>query len=387
MDGQGLQADQGEKRAPVLTLPDGDMVSLRRQLADAYLEISKLRRTVADQARLLRHLAPETHPAAPSLNCVYSLFSLAHYHEKSWPHHWNRLLPSLAGMGTMPAPEITPVVWARHLATRRAEVHKFGSGPCDHTLNVELARLKAMLNWAVTNQMIQFNPLASVKRLKTKSIRDTKLTPMDIDQLLVEAEQLRDRRSQPWDDDGMRSKMLQAAALVWHDSMMRFAEGRFLRWSLIQQNGDYTVPREVTKSDAGERTVALTERTLEAINLLPRHPRSDYVFCNPETGKPLGKTTLWRWFRWTCANSRLDAKASPRDKRIVPHHLRHAGATAADAAGVRPGALQTVLGHAGPSATARYIHRDRLDSAHHVGEAMSGLTPRTRKSMPPHRKR
>jgi len=268
------------------------------------------------------------------------------------------------------------VVWARHLATRRSEVHLFGSRPSDHTLNVELGRLKQLLNWCVENQMIPFNPLQTAKRIKTRSIRETKLAPKDVEQLLVEAESLTDRRSYPWEDDGMRSKMLQAAALVWHDSMLRYSEGRFLRRSLIQPNGDYTVPRDVTKSDAGERTVTLTPRTLEAIAAVPRHPTSDYVFVNMKTGRPLGKTTLWRWYRWTCANGRLDAKAAPRDKRLCPHHLRHAGATAADAAGVRPGALQTVLGHAGPAATARYIHREGIESAHHVAEKMGALAPR-----------
>ena len=132
---------------------------LRSQLAAAWSEIQTLRRTVAHQARLLEHLHPETHPAAPSLNCVYWQFSLAHCHEKSWAHHWDRLMPTLRGLGTMPASEITTVVWMRHLAARRAEIHRFGSPPSDQTLNVELGRLKHMLSWAVEQHMIQFNPL------------------------------------------------------------------------------------------------------------------------------------------------------------------------------------------------------------------------------------
>lgn len=364
----------------------GECARLRASLAEAWAEIRLLRRAAANQGRLISHLHPETHPAAPSVNCVYSLYSLAHYHEKSWPHHWDRLLPSLRGLGTMPAPEVNTIAWTRHLATRRAEIHRFGSTPSDHTLNVELGRLKQMLSWAVENQIIQFNPLQAAKRIKTRSIRETRLSLADIDELLMEAESLRDRRSQPWDDDGMRSKMLTAAALLWHDSMLRFREGRFLRRSLIQPNGDYAIPRETTKSDAGERTVTLTPRTLDAIAAIPAHPKSDYVFVNMQTGRPLGKTTLWRWFRWTCSRTRLDAKAAPRDKRITPHHLRHAGATAADAAGVRPGALQTVLGHAGPAATARYIHREGIESAHHVADKMAELADDRPKRKPPRRK-
>lgn len=349
---------------------------LRAQLAEAWAEIKTLRRTVAHQARLLEHLAPETHPAAPSVNCVYWLFSEARRHERSWRLHWQRLQPSLRGLGTIPAPEVTPVVWARHLAARRHEEQRGGGTPSDVTLNIELARLKAMIDWAVGMRMIQFNPLRAAKPLKTKSQRDTRLTPDDIDRLLIEAEELRDRRLSEGDDDGLRSKLLQASALCWFDSMMRVKEARHLRRSLIQPNGDYRIARDDTKTDAGERTVTLTPRTLEAIRAIPVHPESDYVFVNPNTGKVLSYHTLRRWFRWTVKGARLDAKASKRDRRIVQHHIRHAGATAADAAGVHPRALQQVLGHASIKTTETYVHRDGDESAHHVAEKMGALSPR-----------
>lgn len=347
---------------------------LRSQLAAAWAEVKALRRTVAHQARLLEHLHSETHPAAPSVNAVYWAFSLSHETEPSWYEHWLKLQPSLRGLGTLPAPEVTPVVWARHRAQRKHEYHRMGRPPCDHTLNCELARLKSMLSWAAANQMIAFNPLQTAKRVKTKSQRETRLTPADIDQLLVEAEDLRDRRVREGDDDGTRSKMLQAAVLIWHDSMLRPDEARHIRRGLIQANGDYAIPREHTKTDAGERIVTLTPRTLEAIAKVPEHPASDYLFTNPRTGKLLDKSTLWRWFRWTAKNARLDAKAAPRDRRVVPYHLRHAGATAADAAGVRIGALSTTMGHASTAVTATYVHRDKAESARLVSEAIQLAT-------------
>jgi len=353
-----------------------DVSRLRLQLAQAWAEIKMLRRTVAHQARLLENLASETHPAAPSVNTVYSLFSEARRHERSWRLHWQRLLPSLRGLGTMPAPEITPVVWTRHLSARRHEEQRGGGTPSEITLNIELARLKGMLDWAVENRMIEFNPLRAARRIKVRDQRETALGPADIDQLLIEAEQLRDERLAEGDDDGLRSKMLQAAVLLWHDTMMRPKEARYIRRSLIQPNGDYRIPRQDTKTDAGERTVTLTERTLEAVNAIPVHPDSDYVFTNPNTGKLLSYHTLRRWFRWTCKTSRMDAKAAPRDGRITPHMLRHSGATTADAAGVRTGALSKVLGHTDTRPTARYIHSDGIESAHHVAEAMERRPPK-----------
>jgi site-specific recombinase XerD len=353
---------------------------LRRQLDSAWAEIKELRRTVAHQARLLQNLASETHPAAPSVNAVYWLFSDSRRHERSWRLHWQRLQPSLRGLGTVPAPEVTPIAWNRHVSARRHEEQRGGGTPSDITLNIELARLKAMLDWAVENRMIDFNPLRAAKRIKTRDQRETRLTPDDIDRILIEAESLRDQRLAEEDDDGCRSKMLQASALCWFDSMMRVSEARHIRRSLIQPNGDYRIPRDHTKTDAGERTVTLTARTLEAIKAIPVHPKSDYVFVNQHTGKLLSYHTIRRWFRWACERGRLDAKAAPRDRRIVIHHVRHAGATAADAAGVRPGALSTVLGHTDSRATARYIHREGVESAHHVAELMERRPPRrTRK--------
>jgi integrase/recombinase XerD len=243
-----------------------------------------------------------------------------------------------------------------------------------------------MLSWAVENKMLDFTPLAPAKRAKTRDRRETKLSPADIDQLLVEAEQLRDHRLAEEDDDGTRSRMLQAVTLLCHDTMMRPKEARHLRRSQIQPNGDYRIPREDTKTDAGERTVTLTARTLEAIAAVPVHPDSDYVFTNPQTGKLLSYHTIRRWFRWTCKNARLDAKAAPRDKRLTPHMLRHAGATTADAAGVRPGALQTVLGHADLRSSARYIHREGVESAHHVAEKLAGLAHGVKKRKGPQKK-
>lgn len=349
-------------------------IALRKQLNVAWAEIKELRRTVAHQARLLTNLHSETHPAAPSLNCVYWLFSLSHEHMTSWKEHRNRLLPTLSGVGTMLAPDVTPATWVRHLAARRQQAQRGGGTPCDHTLNIELGRAKGMLDWAVENQMITFNPLRAARYAKTVSRRETNLKPYDVDRLLEAAEDFADKRLCDGDDDGSRSAMLRAVILCWFDSMLRFDEGRHLRRDMIEEDGSYPVMRAETKTDAGARTVTLTPRTLEAIRAVPIHPATNHVFVNMAKGTMIGQTTMRGWFRWACEHGRLDARAAPKDKRIVPHHLRHACATAADAAGARPGALQLTLGHANIGATERYLHRDKAESARHVAEKIVEAT-------------
>lgn len=367
--------------APWVTSAVGvvEATRLRAQLVEAWSEIKALRRTVAHQARLLSTLAAETHPAAPSLNACYWLFSLANEHTPSWPTHRNRLLPSLRGLGTLPAPEVTPLAWARHLAARRHEQQRGGGTPCAHTTNIELGRLKGLLDWSVANQMIAFNPLTSAGYEKTTSRRETDLRPADIDRLLEEAAQLRDRRREDYDDDGSRAAMLRAFVLCCFDSMLRFNEARHLRRDMIEVDGSYPVARAHTKTDAGARTIVLTPRTLDAIRAVPVHPATHLVFINLAKGTLIGEGTLRTWFRWAVEKGRLDARAALRDGRIVVHHLRHAGATAADAAGVRPGALQVTLGHTTTRHMERYLHRDGVESARHVAEIMAGVARAVRR--------
>lgn len=347
---------------------------MRIALTEAHAEAKELRHTVAAQGRLLALLAPETHPAAPSLNCAYWLFSLAHEHTPSWKEHRNRLLPSLRGMGTILAPDITPLAWTRHVAVRRREEQRGGGNPCAHTLNIELGRLKGLLDWSAESGIIAFNPLRPAKYTRTVSRRETALKPADIDRLLESAAEVRDRRREDYDDDGSRAAMLRALILCWFDSMLRFDEGRHLRRDLIEPNGNYPVNRAETKTEAGVRTVTLTPRTLEAIRAVPVHPATNYVFVNMAKGTLIGQQTVRGWFRWACEHGRLDARAAPRDKRIVPHMLRHAGATAADAQGASPTALQVTLGHANFRSVERYLHRDHAASARHIAEKIVEAT-------------
>lgn len=331
-------------------------------------ENRELRRTVATQARLLSLLAPETHPASPSLNCIYWLYAPTRWHLPSWRHEWNRLRPTLDSLGDVLAPDVTPVLWERHRARRRMDDQRGGGTPCEHTLNIELGRAKGLLDWATETGMIKFNPLTPARYVRTSSRRETKLRQWDVEGMLAAAEKLTDRRLCEGDDDGRRAAQLRAFVLLCFDEMLRFNEARRIRRDMIEPNGDYTLRAEETKGRRA-RTVTLTPRTLEAIAAVPRHPDTHAVFVNPETGGLLGQTTMRGWFRWACQVGKLDARAAPGE-RIVPHHLRHAGATAADEAGARPGALQETLGHASLKTTERYLHRDKAQSARHVAEAM-----------------
>ena len=340
-----------------------DAVRLRSALADAHSEIKELRRTVASKARLLSLLAPETSPCAPSLNAVYWLYAPTKWHSKSWPVEWRRIRPSLDALGEMLAPDITPVVWEGHRARRRASA-------CEHTINIELGRLKTLLDWAVANEMIRYSPLSAATYVKTKSRRETSLKSVDVDALLIAAEDLTDRRRRDGDDDGRRSAQLRAFVLLCFDEMLRFDEARRFRRDAIDANGDAKVTGKGDKT----RIVHLTPRTLEAIAAVPSHPDTCEVFVDPDTGARVSDTTMRTWFKWACKHGGLNRRAAPGEPRIVPHHLRHSGASIADEKGVRPGALQTMMGHASLATTERYVHREGVEAARHVAAVMVDAT-------------
>jgi len=352
-----------------LMTPSASDEGLRSALRAAWAENKELRRTVATQARLLSLLSPETHPAAPSLNCCYWLYSLVRGHERSWSHVWWRLQPLLRRIGELPAPELNPARWEQHRSIRRLEPDRRGAFPHEYTLNIELTRAKEMLNWAVASGMILFNPLAPARNVPTVCERETRLRQGDVDGLLAACANLRDERKPDAKDDGRRAALLRAFVLCCFDSMLRFNEARHLRRDLIGSDGTYTLSWTTTKNRKA-RTVVLTPRTVEAIAAVEAVPGTHHVFANPETGDLLGETFFRRFFRRACKASGIDARCAPGDKRIVVHHLRHAGASEADEAGARPGAIKDALGHSRLATTEKYLHREKTESARHVAEMM-----------------
>lgn len=348
---------------------DDEVTRLRSQLAEAWLEIKTLRRTLAHQARLISTLGSEVDPSAPSLAIVWWLYSQVRGHEKSFKHIWWRIYPLIRRLGDLPAPELNAVVWERHRSVRRTEPDHRGNCPIEYTLNVELQRTKEMLDWAVENDMLKFNPLKPAKNVKTQCGRETRLKQADVGGLLKACEQLRDTRKREEHDDGWTALRMKAFILCCFDSMLRFNEARHLRRDIIGADGTYNLSRTTTKGGK-PRTVVLTPRTLEAIALLPTAPNTHYVFASLDTGKLLGQTYFRRWFRQACKRCGIDARCEPGDKQIVIHHLRHAGASEADEAGARPGAIKDALGHSRLATTEKYLHREKTESARHVAEKM-----------------
>jgi integrase len=231
---------------------------------------------------------------------------------------------------------------------------------CVTTRNIQLRRLKAMMNWAVTTDRIPFNPVDRVKHEMGKPKRETEVSHSDEVEVLKRADPL------------MRAYILAAV-----DGAMRRNETRLIEWSHLNV-AERTVflPAANTKSGRA-RTVRLTPRAIKAIQALPRYPDCPYLFASRHTKLPYDESTLWR--RWRAAADDAGLEPAPGDGSVRFHDLRATGATRLSRLGAKVPAIQKILDHRSITTTMLYIRVNAAD----VEEAYALLAKSQRRG--PHR--
>ena len=121
---------------------------------------------------------------------------------------------------------------------------------------------------------------------------------------------------------------------------MRKAEILYLRWKQIRNGFIYLNKTKTSES----RQIPVNETLNTLFQSLPRHLKSDYIFCNKD-GKPF---EVRRSF-----NTALK-KAGIEDFRF--HDLRHTFASRLVMKGASLKAVQELLGHKNIKMTMRYAH-------------------------------
>lgn len=356
-----------------------ECVRLRAQLA----EVTAIAR---DQAKALAEMADDWPPWAPSVAIIYWLYWPTCLARDNWRKIWNRLIPFVDAFGDMPAMKLTPAMWDGHRGRRKMTIiPSKGKPPKETTLNRELERLKEMLDWAVLNRLMKFNPLRPAKAVPTVTRRETALPPADVDRLVAAADDVVDRRRADGDDDGLRALVLKAYVLCLHDSMLRPGEARNIQRDRIGRDRAVEVWSRESKNKK-RRTVFLTPRTVDAIDAVPRDPGSPYVFSR--AGKQLDKRLLGNWFRALAEVAGVDVLAAPGDDRVHAHDLRASGATTADENGARATAIRDALGHKRLATTEIYLRSGQRESARSVAHVMAAATaPRRAPKRSPRKRR
>lgn len=235
--------------------------------------------------------------------------------------------------------------WSDWRAWRARTEYAPGKLPADHTINLHLESLKAMLNWAVSEGRIPHNPLANAKRIGKRSRREVAPTEEEIAMLLAEANDAEHYIVLASNDAGMRRNELRLCRHEWVD----------------HERGAIKLAASVCKGNKA-RTVPATKRLLDAISSLPRHFRSPYILHNPDTGEPWSYDTVGKWFE------RLKHKVGL--PHIVLHDGRHHFASAGAERGIPVPVIQKQMGHSNIATTMTYIQT--RDSATH-GPALAAF--------------
>jgi integrase len=169
---------------------------------------------------------------------------------------------------------------------------------------------------------------------------------------------------------------LEAIAVLALTTGMRQGEIIALRWDAIDLDAaTVTVRRSTTKTEAGERTIALPPMAVAALRrhrarqaeerlAAPVWDDPEIVFTD-EIGRRLNRTAVLRWWH------RLTINAGVGRRRF--HASRHTAATLMLNSGVRLEVVSKTLGHAGLAITADVYAKVRPELQRTAADAMQNL--------------
>ncbi|HEY7374544.1 MAG TPA: site-specific integrase [Polyangia bacterium] len=259
----------------------------------------------------------------------------------------------VAHFGTLPMSGVTIEEWERYVDARMAVTTRLGKPPARGSVNTELKRLKTFLRWLEERKRIAPSELHRAKPLRDRPGRQTEIHDDGLERALAIA-----------------SPLMRAIILIAVDTGMRAAEVRTLAWRQINlATGRVTGYWSKSKTRKA-RTPRLTERAIKALCDMPRALGSDYVFANPDTKKPYGKSWVWSRWRDICVEARLEPD-DPADERVHLHDARHTFVTQSLRRGVPLPVVMRLAGHSSAATTQRYTHivEDDLDDAKRVIDA------------------
>lgn len=320
---------------------DAQIAALTAQLQALTVTVQQLTEALGRQGVA----APTT---TVTLNELFKVYEATRRHEHSWRNTRNKLAPLLRRHGDLPAMQLTPKRWRAHHTARLSEHTLWERPPSRGTLNEELSKAKAFLAWAAKEDqgLIPHSPLRDVKGEKPAPPKKSWLPEPDIQRLITAPQPV-----------GLRARMVvRAFVLTKGDTGLRFEELRRLRRDKVRRSGpdDDRVADIPETKNRKSHVVGLTERSFEALEALPHVLGSPYYFCNEDTGKLLGRTTLRQWFDEAVFSSGVN-KVAAEGERITPHTMRRSAATNAHARGASLLDVQKMLNHSDPSITAQYV--------------------------------
>ena len=323
-----------------------------------------------EATRLLRELLEKVarleSAAAPALGADLVFAVEWERYAASWAREtWAANVRSLmvhviAHFGPLTMTQVTVDEWERYVEARMSKASRRGTPPKAGSINTELRRLKTFLRWLEARKRIAPSPLVAAKPLKDRPGRQTEIHDDALERALRIA-----------------SPLMRALILVAVDTGMRAAEVRTLTWRQIDFARSRITCYWWRAKTKRVRYPRLTERAVKALCDMPRALGSEYVFANPETRKPYGKSWVWARWRDICVEARLEPD-DPADGTVHLHDARHTFLSQAIRRGVKLPVAMKLSGHASLVSAQRYIHvdEDDLDEAKRQLDAAIRKGPR-----------
>lgn len=212
-----------------------------------------------------------------------------------------------------------------------------------HKANKHLRLIKALFNHGIQREWFEYNPAAKIQKFPITPAK--RYVPPEADVLKVIS---------------LAAGLDQLYLLVIAHTLGRITAVNNLRWDDI--HGDYLslYTRKARNSDLKEIRVPINTVLAEVLDALPKV--GEYVFTNPETGKPYRDRK--RFMRTLCKNAKV--------RHFSFHCFRHFGASLLSKRGVGTTEIQKILGHERATTTDLYL-RSLGDSTKRAIKKLEGL--------------
>jgi integrase len=289
--------------------------------------------------RLLGKLAADVEPS-PTFVTLIDGYLRTVEQGPSIKSYRSRSKPLNLHFGATPANQITLSQAADYRTKRTAG--EYGNKVSAFQAEMELDFAKWVLNWAVDEKQVEFNPLARLKKKKFKNTPQGSLREEHLPLVVAAAPNL----------------VTAVYLIVCFDTGLRRTEALSVLWSDIDW-AELSITVRHGKGDK-ERVVTTTARALEAIRRLPRVLGNQHVFANPRSKRRRHycSEVMNDWVRDAVRASGVEQFYGGRKVRI--HGLRRGHATNAAERGIDLRCIQEQLGHSSISTTEKYLD-SRLD--------------------------
>ncbi|KJM81890.1 site-specific integrase [Enterobacter hormaechei] len=251
---------------------------------------------------------------------------------------------ALSELHIFPASELTPAALKTWIQNQKTTLK---------TIRNQLSFLRSSLDEAVTDGVLQINPVSQVTASRYQSKKSDEestyivdpLSPAEVSALLKSA------GNKQWENlfrfalqTGLRSSEL--CALRWRDI-------DFVEKTAHVQSASVSGVTKGTKTKAGTRKVELTEEAMIALNEQKPYSfmKNGCVFEDPKTNKPWASADAIRKKAWVPTLR----KAGIRYRN--PYQTRHTFATRMISCGVNLFWLAAQMGHKGPEMLFRHYGR------------------------------